>query len=241
MDGHIRSYAGPGIGWPEGITTAPDGALWFADGYGDSIGRISTDGQIRKYTNPRINWPSGIAAGPDGALWFVNGLDDSIGRITREGAFSFYDGTVTYPTPATVNADVALPPSSSAARPASAGQAIHDATGGSGLATGSARAQALLVIDSGYPTPTVTIISLAGKRLPVPARVRKSPFGLSPDARRVADTTADGVRVGPVRRGSMMTVLRGDRCPSCVYGTDPSFAWSPDSRRLAAAANRSHR
>jgi hypothetical protein len=87
----------------------------------------------------------------------------------------------------------------------------------------------------------VTIVSVAGKHLPVPARVRQFPLGLSPDARMVAGTDVDAVDVGPVRGGSTRTLLRGN-CPPkpgpvCSYGIDPSFAWSRNSGQLAAAAN----
>jgi hypothetical protein len=153
-------------------------------------------------------------------------------------------------------AAVALPLVASAASPARSAQALH-VTRGTGVVTDSAQPQALLVLE--YPsyrpssTPTATIISLTGKRLPVPARVRTSPFGLSPDARMVAAVSGTepgatrqeyataGVLVGAVRGGSMRSILRGDcDSPPCPYGADPSYAWSPDSQRLAAAANTVH-
>ena len=89
----------------------------------------------------------------------------------------------------------------------------------------------------------------AGKRMAVPARLREFPLGLSPDARLIAGTTPRlggppaGVIFGQVRGGPMTEIIRGvcvatatdER--SCPYGADPSFAWSPDSHRLAAAVN----
>jgi hypothetical protein len=94
--------------------------------------------------------------------------------------------------------------------------------------------RALLVVDVESKT---TIVTLAGKRVPVPARVRESPRGLSPDARLIAKGGADAVLLGPVRGGVMRPVLRG-KCPTkCPHGTDPTFAWSPDGLRLAATAN----
>ena len=38
--GHVTIYAG--ISSPHGITAGPDGALWFTNFGGDSIGRITT-------------------------------------------------------------------------------------------------------------------------------------------------------------------------------------------------------
>ncbi len=87
---------------PSGITTGPDGALWFTEVSGNNIGRITTGGTITEYPIPTANSePCCIAAGPDGALWFLQtiyagptGDVGEIGRITTTG------GTITeYPIP----------------------------------------------------------------------------------------------------------------------------------------------
>ena len=113
------------------------------------------------------------------------------------------------------------------------------AAGASGSA-GSVQVAAVrgvLVVEA---SRRVTILSLAGKRLPVPARVRESPVGLSPDTRLVAGNSDDSVLMG-VSGGSMTAVLRGNSAsPPCPFGADPSYAWSPDSQQLAAAANTPH-
>lgn len=77
---------------PAGITTGPDGALWFTD-YA-KIGRITTAGVV---TNlylvpgaPSVPFLNGIVAGPDGALWFAEGGSGQIGRITTAGVFTQY-------------------------------------------------------------------------------------------------------------------------------------------------------
>ena len=91
----------------------------------------------------------------------------------------------------------------------------------------------------------VSILSLAGNRLPVPPRLRTlgwvasqlSPnVRLSPDARFVADADVrrGNVLVGRVQGGAMRTVLRSPCGPRCL--APPTFAWSPDSRFLAVAA-----
>ena len=85
------------------------------------------------------------------------------------------------------------------------------------------------------PRDWVSFITLAGKRLPVPPRVRETPGGVSPDARLVARTTFEAVLVGAVSGGSMTTVLRRHSSSMCPTGA--SFAWRPDSRRLAVAVN----
>jgi len=114
----------------------------------------------------------------------------------------------------------------------------------SGVANGSVGPKALLVVAYGAAGGlSVAAVTLGGKRVAVPARVRESPGGLSADARMVAKVSGDSVLLGAVRGGSMKRVLTG-KCVArssplrCSYGSDPSFVWSPTSQRLAVAANR---
>ena len=81
----------PGV-YPLGITSGPDGALWFADGVNGAIGRIPTDAtvsdpQVTEYPLPTAaSRPEGITAGPDGALWVVEFGGNKIARISIGGA-----------------------------------------------------------------------------------------------------------------------------------------------------------
>src|SRR5580704_14981149 len=75
-----------------GITTGPDGALWFTEYNGNNIGRVTTTGQVTEYPVPSKGNPYEITAGPDGALWFTE-HNSAIGRITTNGAVS------EFPTP----------------------------------------------------------------------------------------------------------------------------------------------
>jgi streptogramin lyase len=71
---------------PTGITEGPDGALWFAEGNGNKIGRITTVGTITEFPIPTAaSGPNYIAAGPDGSLWFAEAGVGKIGRITTDG------------------------------------------------------------------------------------------------------------------------------------------------------------
>jgi virginiamycin B lyase len=71
----------------ETIVPGPDGALWFTDGCGMRIGRITTSGAASFF--PRLRDPSGdsclwaLHAGPDGNVWFVS--DFALGSITPAG------------------------------------------------------------------------------------------------------------------------------------------------------------
>jgi streptogramin lyase len=84
--------------FPGGITTGPDGNLWFAaEGTGD-IGRMTPQGAVTMFdvtgpnpsqspTDPTFVAPvDQITSGPDSALWFTMPFEDRIGRITTDGA-----------------------------------------------------------------------------------------------------------------------------------------------------------
>ena len=76
---------------PGAITAGSDGALWFTNGGGASIGRITTSGAITDFVNGgQINEPTGDCLGmPDGVLWFTNYPLNTIGRITTSGVVSY--------------------------------------------------------------------------------------------------------------------------------------------------------
>src|SRR5262245_25960574 len=71
---------------PFGITTGSDGALWFAEGDGNNIGRITTDGKITEYAipTPQSN-PGTLTSGPDKAVWFLERFGNKVGHITMDG------------------------------------------------------------------------------------------------------------------------------------------------------------
>lgn len=76
---------------PSGITTGPDGALWFTEATANQIGRITVGGVITEYPIPSpAAQPYGITTGPDGALWFTELGADKIGRITTSGIITEY-------------------------------------------------------------------------------------------------------------------------------------------------------
>ena len=96
-------------GGPGGITTGPDGALWFVEQVG-KIARISTNGTISEFAIPTSHSsPQCIVNGPDGALWFVEGDGNKIGRITTGGTITeFVNFAGGWPQCLTVGPDGAL-------------------------------------------------------------------------------------------------------------------------------------
>ncbi len=89
--GALTTFSSPSIDLPQGITSGPDGALWFTNSGSNSIGRITTSGAVSNYSDPSVDaGPTAITTGPDGALWFTNSGSNSIGRITTSGAVTIY-------------------------------------------------------------------------------------------------------------------------------------------------------
>ena len=56
---------------PAGITSGPDGNLWFTEHSGNRIGRLSTTGTLTEIELPKGTGPAEIVAGSDGNLWFA--------------------------------------------------------------------------------------------------------------------------------------------------------------------------
>jgi virginiamycin B lyase len=108
--GVVKNYTDSlDISGPTGITTGPDGALWFTNRNYNVIGRVSTAGVFTNYNDPSSSFPWGITPGPDGALWFTNVGNNIIARMTTTGTASFFtDSTVVGPAGIAVGPDGAL-------------------------------------------------------------------------------------------------------------------------------------
>jgi hypothetical protein len=78
----IVEFTVPGAGsQPTGITTGPDGNLWFTEFGSSEIGRITPAGLVEEFVLPAGRGPDSIVSGPDGLLWFTERSGDRIGRI----------------------------------------------------------------------------------------------------------------------------------------------------------------
>ena len=79
---------------PFGITTGPDGNLWFTEEspYANRIGRMTPQGNlIGEYPVPTPNtYPEFITAGPDGNLWFTESYFSKIGISPSTPLQSFH-------------------------------------------------------------------------------------------------------------------------------------------------------
>jgi hypothetical protein len=67
---------------PTGITSGPDGALWFTEFSASQIGRITTAGAVTEISSGITpgSEPAGIVTGSDGNVWFTEEAD-RIGRV----------------------------------------------------------------------------------------------------------------------------------------------------------------
>lgn len=75
-------------GFPERLTVARDGAVWFTDPQGGRIGRISPDSNKADYyfvPTPKSG-PASIAAARDGSIWFTEHAADQIAIFVPAGA-----------------------------------------------------------------------------------------------------------------------------------------------------------
>jgi virginiamycin B lyase len=93
---------------PTGITSAPDGSLWFTERGANQLGRLSPSGVLTEYAVPTAaSAPEQIAASPDGFVWFTERYGRKIGRVSEAGgpvAEFTVPGVGAYPTAITVAA-----------------------------------------------------------------------------------------------------------------------------------------
>jgi virginiamycin B lyase len=81
----VTEYPTPGTG-PFGITTGPDGALWFTELAGPAVGRITTEGDVTEVPLSAVaSAPADIVTGPDGALWAADRSAGVVHRVTVDG------------------------------------------------------------------------------------------------------------------------------------------------------------
>lgn len=79
---------------PYGITTGPDGNLWFTERIGDRVARITPGGAVTEFSMG-ISGANAhdIAAGPDGNLWFTDFGHGRVDRMTTAGVVTEFDVT----------------------------------------------------------------------------------------------------------------------------------------------------
>ena len=86
---------------PVGITTGPDGNLWYTESSADNIGQLTPSKvPVFNYEFPVTEGPGRIVPGSDGNLWFV-ALDafggGNLGKITPTGGVTEFLDSLGYP------------------------------------------------------------------------------------------------------------------------------------------------
>jgi streptogramin lyase len=84
-----QAYEYAVAGSPLGITSGPDGNIWFVEFGGNQIGKISTKGtNYITYGCAGCSSPNYITLGPDGTLWYTDSGNSHLDRITLAGTAS---------------------------------------------------------------------------------------------------------------------------------------------------------
>jgi virginiamycin B lyase len=75
-----------------GITTGPDGNIWFTDVHGNGlISYMRPDGTFGGSWRPKgTSSPVGITSGPDDTLWYVANGGKVVGRFSLDGKVTVY-------------------------------------------------------------------------------------------------------------------------------------------------------
>jgi hypothetical protein len=68
---------------PGSITSGTDGDLWFADGSGPRVGRMTPAGEVTYFPVPTLEATNEVVAGPEGEIWFA--ARNEIGKISTSG------------------------------------------------------------------------------------------------------------------------------------------------------------
>ncbi|HEY8284955.1 MAG TPA: virginiamycin B lyase [Chloroflexota bacterium] len=97
MSAHARGTRAQPL-TPFGIAAGPDGKIWFTEGEGNRVCRMTLSGKVTTFTLPPYPYSAGaalhnvglIVSGPRkgagrGMLWFTDNQSGAIGRITTTG------------------------------------------------------------------------------------------------------------------------------------------------------------
>jgi virginiamycin B lyase len=104
LDGKLTTFALSGSGFPERVTAAPDGSVWFTDPANNRIGRLTEADRIERTLGTGLwlpqgkvsyfqvptpkSGPAGITIGPDGNVWFAEHAANKIARLAPNGKFT---------------------------------------------------------------------------------------------------------------------------------------------------------
>lgn len=76
---------------PSAITAGSDGKMWFTNGFGINLSKMTTAGEVTQYLLPAGSGTEGITPGPESDLWFTNPGKSKVGKITTSGTSTEYN------------------------------------------------------------------------------------------------------------------------------------------------------
>src|SRR5262245_54957183 len=80
---HARELTGLRLTFPTGLAGCPDGGMWVASTYSDTLVRVdSASGTSREIRLPQASHPAGLACDRRGAVWFAASGLGLVGRIS---------------------------------------------------------------------------------------------------------------------------------------------------------------
>ncbi len=89
--GVVTNYAFPSFVLPSGLTSGPDGNLWFVGYLSSNIGKVATSGELLDtFSLDAGSAPTWDTLGPDGAIWFTEDYANEIGRIDVSGSVTSF-------------------------------------------------------------------------------------------------------------------------------------------------------
>jgi len=84
--GAVTEYKAQMEGFINGMTLGPDGAIWFAQGYPNSVARVSTKGVVSTVPLTTLNAGGDVVTvGPDHKLWVGEAYAGALGRLSAIG------------------------------------------------------------------------------------------------------------------------------------------------------------
>jgi hypothetical protein len=186
--GVVTNYTGTGITGPWGITSGPNGALWFAN-YGNStIGRITTPPPATTATAVTTSLSGGGQSGTPFQVLSGTAVTDTASLSGTNASTA--TGTVTY--------DVYSDSACTVAAPGGAGKPETITTPGTLPASSPVTLSTPVPTTGRRPTPVTRITRRPLARAGPPVRWRRSPRATTPSATAATPTTASqqtGMRI----------------------------------------------
>lgn len=86
----VTEYSIAANSYPDGITTGPDGNLWYTTWEGEKFGTVTPTGIVHETTLPKYHSARDIIAGTEGNLWFDEPNPSAIDKLTPSGKITEY-------------------------------------------------------------------------------------------------------------------------------------------------------